>query len=239
MKQYTFQTPALTAQAVTQKLIQALALHGPNEFNLAISGGSTPALLFELWREAYNGKISWNQVNLYWVDERCVGEESTESNYGQAKRGFIDHLVVKPKQVYPIYGKEEPALEAARYSNLVKENLPQHNGCPVFDLVILGIGTDGHTSSIFPGQKWLLESPHAYEATQHPASGQNRIALTARPIYEARTTIFHATGASKAAIIKAMLANDAEREELYPAVYISRRANSAELYTDKEGIGTL
>lgn len=239
MKQFTFQTPALTAQAVTQKLIQSLALHGSKEFNLAISGGSTPALLFELWREAYNGNIPWNQINLYWVDERCVGEESIESNYGEAKRGFIDHLIIKPKQVYPINGKEEPALEAARYCNLLKEKLPQHNGYPVFDMVILGVGTDGHTSSIFPGQQWLLESPNAYEATIHPASGQNRIALTACPIYEARATIFHATGASKAAILTAMLANDPESEELYPAVYISRRANHAELYTDEEGVGTI
>lgn len=239
MKLFSFPTPALTAEAVTQKLIAALALHGGRVFNLAISGGSTPAMLFQLWRGAYNGKIAWNQINLYWVDERCVGEESIESNYGEAKRGFIDYLVIKPKQVYPINGTEEPTLEAARYSNLLKENLPQHNGYPVFDMVILGVGSDGHTSSLFPGQKEVLQSTHVYEATVHPATGQSRIALTAGPICQAGISIFHVTGASKAAVVEAMLASRVECEELYPALYISRRANHVELYTDDEALGHL
>jgi len=236
MKVYPFQTPESTAEAVTRKIISDLEMHDSKEFNLAISGGSTPALLFKLWREKYKGKIEWERINLYWVDERCVAEESAESNYGEAKRGFIDHLEIKPKNIYPIDGKAEPSTEAERYNGLLKENLPCHNGYPIFDLVILGVGTDGHTSSIFPGQKRLLQSPNAYEATTHPESGQNRIALTARPIYEARTLIFHATGASKANIFDAMLGNDPESEKLYPAVYIARRAENAELFTDKEAL---
>lgn len=236
MKVYPFQTPNDTAEAVTERLLTALDLHPGKAFHLALSGGSTPALLFNLWSGAYREEIPWQRIHLYWVDERCVPAESPESNYGEAKRGFIDLVPIPSEQVFPINGEEEPATEARRYSDLLLERLPHHNGYPRFDMVILGVGPDGHTSSIFPGQSKLLQSPNTYAPSVHPASGQNRIALTARPIYEAAAVLFHATGAAKADIFDAMLNDDPESERLFPAVYIARRTPKAELYLDQAAV---
>ena len=168
MKIHTFDTPKETARAVTHQLLKQLDTVRKDAFNLAISGGHTSELLFHLWAEIYPQSLPWQRVHLYWVDERCVPPTDGDSNYGLAKRTFLNHVKIPHDQIHRILGEANPDHEAQRYSDLVKKNLPDNDGFPQFDLLILGIGTDGHTSSIFPEQKDLLNYPTPYAVSVHP-----------------------------------------------------------------------
>ena len=144
--------------------------------NVAFSGGSTPAILFDVWVEEFAELTPWNRFRVYWVDERCVSSENKDSNYRLAKIHLLDKIPLTSEQIFRIRGEQEDAeREVLRYSSMVLSQLPLDGRIPVFDFVLLGIGTDGHTSSVFPGQEKLLHTlaPYAlqysscYRATSH------------------------------------------------------------------------
>lgn len=186
-------------------------------FSLALSGGSSPLSLFRLWRGEFLEKIPWSKIDIYWVDERCVPSESNESNFGVAEREILNIIESEGVRFFPIDGVADPELEAMRYSQLVnsnlktnKVNLPVFEGgefnlksveIPIFDFVILGIGDDGHTSSIFPGYTELLYSDKTYLHTVNPYNGQKRVALTGFPIEFAKFAAFYAEGEAKSSIV--------------------------------------
>ena len=142
-------------------------------FNIAVSGGNTPALMFDLWANEYMDITPWDRMRIYWVDERCVPAEDYESNYGTMRRLLLDEVGMPDEYVYPIYGVNRPEIEAKNYSTLVCRTVPLWGGFPAFDVVLLGAGDDGHTSSIFPGQEYLLSSFHPYEVSVNPYNGRN------------------------------------------------------------------
>lgn len=232
MKIHTFDTPKETARAVTHQLLKQLDTVRKEDFHLAISGGHTSELLFQLWAEFYPQSLPWQRVHLYWVDERCVSPTDADSNYGLAKRTFLNHVKIPHHQIHRIMGETNPDHEAQRYSDLVKKNLPDHDGFPQFDLLILGIGADGHTSSIFPGQKELLYYPAPYAVSVHPETHQYRIALTGQPIIRASLTLFHVIGAEKAEIVRNIV-TPSLTADLYPAAYITQNADHVVYFIDK------
>jgi len=124
----------------------------------ALSGGSTPKFVFQMLAKDYKEKIDWYKIHLFWGDERCVPPQSDESNYGMTKKYLLDYIDIPKKNVHPVDGENNPKQEAIRYSNEIKKIVPLKNGYPKFDLVMLGIGEDGHTASIFPNQMDLLVS---------------------------------------------------------------------------------
>lgn len=233
MKINVYDSPLTTCRSLIEYIIERLSNHPDKVFNIAFSGGDTPLLMFDLWANEFADATPWERIRFFWVDERCVRPESIESNYGQMKRVLLDVVNIPGENIFRIRGEENPVYEAARYSDVVMRELPVIDGCPVFDIVLLGVGTDGHTSSIFPGQEHLLSSSHVYEASVHPSSGQKRVAMTGFPIFKARQVIFLVTGKNKAQVVDELFL----RGDVTPATYIARRAQKVELFLDKAAAG--
>lgn len=211
-------TPLETARAFADFM---LAQHQQNgQLNIALSGGSTPKILFDLLASDYKESFNWSDIHFYWGDERCVPPSDSESNY----RMTVDHLLSKidmpEENIHRVLGEEVPVEEAQRYGQLIEANLPSENGNPVFDIIILGMGTDGHTASIFPHEIELLDSAKTCEVANHPESGQKRVTLTGPVINAAKAVCFLVTGESKKEKIRQIVdAEDVAKN--YPAFHIN------------------
>lgn len=235
MNIHTFDNEQQTAHAVTHQLEKCLNTIRRDNFHLAISGGITSEHLFRLWAEMYAHHFPWHRIHLYWVDERCVSPSDGDSNYGLAKRLFLDKVKIPRMQIHRIMGEANPENEAHRYSELVKKNLPSAEGIPLFDLILIGIGNDGHTASIFPGQPELLTAPEPYLPSVNPYNHQKRISITGQLITRANFTLLHAVGEEKADILSQILRPSSLTENL-PAAYICQNADHIELFADKKAI---
>jgi len=189
-------------------------------FNIALSGGNTPRLLFSILAEKYNGSVNWNYVHFYWVDERCVPPGVSESNYGVAARLLFSRIDIPLENIHRIKGEEEPEKEVERYRREMQKHIRILNGFPAFDLIILGMGDDGHTASIFPGRLDLLKSTEICEIAFHPVTGQIRITLTGKVINNADSVVFMVTGKNKSALIRDIFENGAAAVN-FPAFYIA------------------
>ena len=199
--------------------------------NVAFSGGSTPAILFDVWVEEFAELTPWNRFRVYWVDERCVSSENKDSNYRLAKIHLLDKIPLTSEQILRIRGEQEDAeREVLRYSSMVLSQLPLDGRIPVFDFVLLGIGADGHTSSVFPGQEKLLHTLAPYALSTHSVTGQRRIAMTGEVMVRARHTWFYVTGQDKAGVIQSLSCPEVRNR--YPAAYVWQSALHAELFTD-------
>ncbi len=205
-----------------------------NKLYLALSGGSTPKVVFQTLAEKYKGKIDWNRINLFWGDERCVPSQSDESNYGMTKKYLLDYIDIPQKNVHPVDGNNNPENEAIRYSDEIKKIVPLKNGSPKFDVVMLGIGEDGHTASIFPDQMNLLESDKICEVAIHPESEQRRITLTGKVINNAEKIFFLVTGESKAEIMKLLFEDNESKMKKYPAANINPINGELNFFLDQK-----
>lgn len=216
------------AQELTLLLIEMINQKEGDYFYLAISGGSSPLSLFSLWTGELKELISWDKVKLFWVDERAVSPVSKESNFGSAKKHLLDKITISESNVFRIKGEEDVDREALRYSSLVKEYLPLKNNFPVFDMVILGIGEDGHTSSIFPGQEHLYNHEQPYAPSVNPYSGQLRVAMTGKTILAAKRAVFFLTGPSKIKTVEMVESNIGDVK--YPASYLLKELGSSSIF---------
>jgi 6-phosphogluconolactonase len=152
----------------------------------------------------------------FWGDERCVSPDSVDSNYRMA-RPYLEKLHIPEDHIFRIHGEDEPTKEAQRYSKLLAETIPLKDGLPRFNLILLGLGEDGHTASIFPGNTRLFKSQHICEAVKHPKTGQQRITLTGTVINNAIDVAFIIKGAGKAKIVSKVMNQDISD---YPASLI-------------------
>ena len=202
-------------------------------FNVALSGGNTPRLLFKVLAYKYSDPGFWEKVHFYWVDERCVSPDDPESNYGMTRHLFLETIKAPDERVHRMKGEEDPVREAERYAHEIRKDTGDQTGMPLFDLIILGIGDDGHTASIFPDSLKLLDSENLCEVSVHPLTGQKRITLTGKVINNANNIVFLATGSNKAGIIAAI--NDKKSDFLkYPAAHICPQHGSLKWYLDAE-----
>ena len=218
----TFATPRETVSNFAQELkllIEKKTAKNKN-FYLALSGGSTPQLLFKELKKNFLENIDWRFVHIYWGDERCVKPESDESNYGVANKLLLKYLNIPEENIHRIKGEEKPKVETRRYSGEIMMTVPSKNNLPKFDLIILGLGTDGHTASIFPNQIKLLKSENYCEIAIHPESKQKRITITGRVINNAENILFLVTGSNKSKVISEII-NKNENSKKYPAFHIS------------------
>ena len=228
MKPFIYPSSIETARALILHLIKIMIDEPGKTFNIALSGGSTPALMFDLWANEYSDITPWTRMKVFFVDERCVPPENSDSNYGMVRSLLVGVVPIDYENVFRIRGEDRPDKEAVRYSKVVESQVPMQDGWPVFDVILLGAGGDGHTSSIFPGQEKLLSSDRIYEVSYNPNNGQKRIAMTGCPIINARRVIFLITGRNKAEVV----------EEIYtsgdtgPAAYIAHHAKNVELFLD-------
>lgn len=219
---HIFENASLAAHAVAS-LIQEIAIAKQQQsqaLNIAVSGGSTPKQLFTLLAEDdYRNQIPWEFVRFFWVDERCVEPAHPESNFGMTYDALLQYAFVPAQNIFRMKGEDIPANEAIRYANLLRKELPVKDGYPVFDIVLLGIGDDGHTASIFPDNLALLESEKSVDVATHPVSSQKRITLTGKTINNANQVIFLVTGKNKSGIISDII-NGASEAEKYPASHV-------------------
>ncbi len=216
------------SRQLTERIIKLLANHNAeSKMNIAISGGSSPDNLFQLWKGEYSASIDWTIINLFWVDERCVPPDHPDSNFGRAFNNFIKFVDIPDSNVFRIKGEIDNLTAALDYESIVRSTL---NNKPGFDLVILGIGEDGHTSSVFPGQKELYISDYLYKSSVNPNSGQKRVALTLSGILKSKEIIFYLDGPSKLPILNEISMKSAGIE--LPAEYVFNKATKSWVYWD-------
>lgn len=206
---HIFQTGQQLGQAaaghVASLSTQAMAKRG--RFVVAVSGGSLPQLLFpSLIGEPLHAQIDWPKWHIFWADERCVPLTDPDSNYRLAREYLFSHVEIPPSQIVPINDTLDPAAAATDYQNkLTQVFAPARGHLPRFDLILLGMGEDGHTASLFPGHSLLREKglwvAPIYDSPKPPPE---RITLTLPVINNARQVIFMATGAQKAEPLSAI-----------------------------------
>ena len=189
-------TKQKTAESFANWLVALI--NSSNSLHVSLSGGSTPKIVFDELASRNLSKSDWAKVHLYWGDERCVPPEDSESNYRMTVEHLLSKIEIPGNNVHRIRGEENPTQEAERYTQVLKKNLPAADGFPRFDLVILGMGDDGHTASIFPYEIGLWNADQLCEVAEHPETGQKRITITGRIINHAANVAFLVTGESKA-----------------------------------------
>ncbi|MDR0895877.1 MAG: 6-phosphogluconolactonase [Prevotellaceae bacterium] len=230
MKIYPHHTNAETAHALIRHIIRLMEEQPDKIFHLAFSGGTTPSLMFDLWANEYRADTAWKRMRIFWVDERCVPADDSDSNYGTMHNLLLSKVPIAEEYIHPICGANDPQAEALRYSNVVRNYVPRSaKGMPAFDMILLGAGDDGHTASIFPGQEYLLSSLlHPYETSFNPYNGQQRVGMTGAALFNAQRLIFFITGKSKQRVIHDIVASG----DTCPAAFVAHHARNVELFTD-------
>ncbi|HBB88235.1 MAG TPA: 6-phosphogluconolactonase [Blastocatellia bacterium] len=211
-----FDTPEQVAQAAAERFVDyaSASIHEHRSFAVALAGGSTPRRAYELLgTDEFKSRVDWSLVHLFFGDERMVAPDSPESNYRMVNDAFISRVPLPPHNVHPINGETQPQKSAESYETELKSFFGTTDW-PRFDLVLLGMGDDGHTASLFPGSDALKEKAKWVVATTHPQSRQARITLTLPVINHAARVNFLVTGEKKAAPLVRVLHGDAANEEL-------------------------
>ena len=204
------------ARLFTTRAAEAVSLRG--RFTAALSGGRTPVELYSLLaREPFESRIPWACVHLFWVDERCVPPDHEESNYGMARELLLDHVPIPPANIHRMHGEMDPAYAAARYEEGLRQFFASAGDAfPAFDLVLLGLGEDGHTASLFPGTRAVKETVRWVLGYHVDAQKGWRITLTPPVINAAREVVFIVAGGGKASVLRDVLEGP-NRPDVLPA----------------------
>lgn len=191
-----------------------------DSFSIALSGGSTPKRIYSYISDNYANKIDWQKLKIFFGDERCVPPDNTESNFKMVHETLLRNVSIPASNIFRIKGESEPLAEAERYSEILKSNIPLQNDLPQFDIVMLGLGEDGHTASIFPDQIDKFYSNKICEVAAHPQTNQNRITISGAVINNAKLVVFIVTGEKKANIISEIISVN-NSSKIYPASLVS------------------
>ncbi len=219
--------------ALEFKKIALEYLVSKRNFNIAISGGNTPKVFFSSLASAdLRGEIPWNIIHIFWVDERCVTTDNSESNYKLAKDVLIDNIDIPQKNIHRIHGEEVPNIEAKKYSNEVIEHFgTPSNIIPRFDWIFLGLGNDGHIASIFPHSVILNSRNSLFAHVVNPNTNQNRVTMSIPIINQARRITFIVTGGNKANVLRKVFSLS-RRSNKYPVTYVYLKKGYLEWYID-------
>ena len=227
------------SRAAAQDLVEVAraALVARGRFCVALSGGSTPRRMYEILSEAPRwARLEWDRDEFFWGDERAVGPDHADSNYGAAAAALLRPLGIAPERVHRIQG-ELPDPEDARVFASPAAGLP-----PIFDLVLLGMGPDGHTASLFPYSQALTERTRWVVGHHVARLGKARITMTPPILNRAAEVRLLVTGPDKAGVLREVLLGPREPERLpaqlvAPAagrlVWMLDRAAAAELPADR------
>lgn len=201
------------------------------EVHIALSGGSTPKIVFDVLAKEYGADINWDNVHFYWGDERCVPPTHEESNYKMTVTHLFEKISIPEGNIHRIYGEDDPKQEAKRYAELLDEKLPKRKKIPQFDLVILGMGDDGHTASIFPHEIELWDAKENCAVAVHPDSGQRRITITGKIINNSMEVAFLVTGAGKAEKVEEIMKKEGDYVT-YPASLVAPKSGQLVWFLD-------
>ncbi len=191
------------------------AVRRTGSFSAALSGGATPRRLYELLGAGSAG-IPWRRVHLFWSDERCVPVRHRDSNYRLVKEYLLSRIELPNEQVHRIVCSRDAEAAAASYERTLQRFFGT-DAIPSFDLVLLGIGTDGHTASLFPGDPALGVQDRWTAAVHPPQASQSRVTLTLPVLSAASTVLFLASGREKAGIVQRVVEGERCR---YPACMV-------------------
>jgi 6-phosphogluconolactonase len=236
------------SRAAAQDLVEVAraAIAARGRFCVALSGGSTPRRMYEILSEAPRwGRLEWDRVEFFWGDERAVGPDHADSNYGAAAAALLRPLDIAAERVHRIEGERPDPEEAARryQDELARVFASPPDGLPpIFDLVLLGMGPDGHTASLFPYSQALTERKR-WVVGQHVARlGKSRITMTPPILNRAAEVRLLVTGTDKAGVLREALLGPREPERLPVQlvapeagrlVWMLDRAAAAELPADR------
>lgn len=229
---------AAAADEVVHRLRDAVVARG--RASLVLAGGSTPMSLYQLLAaRADDPTVPWSAVDWFWGDERTVPPEHPESNFGAAWSVWLSKLPIAPERLHRIEG-ELPAEEAAaRYEREIRRALSLGPAeLPRFDLVLLGLGTDGHTASLFPGSPALSERQRLVAAPWVAKLGSHRLTLTYPALNSARAVHFLVAGAEKAEVL-AQVMRGPFQPDLLPAQGVRPERGELHWWLDEEAAGTL
>ncbi len=204
------------AQLFSDAVSQTVSTRGGAR--VAISGGSTPKAMFALLADPsqpFAESIPWTKLHLYWVDERCVPPTDAESNYGMTKAALLSKVPLPEEQVHRMEGEFDPEEAANRYETVLRNSMKLEGAeSPAFDLLLLGMGDDGHTASLFPHTAALEEITRLVVANHVPQKDTWRITLTAPVINQARQVCFLIEGAAKTKVLAEVLTGPRDPERL-------------------------
>ena len=207
---------------------KAVADH--DRFTVLLAGGETPRLTYQmLAQEPYRSTVPWDKVHVFWGDERCVPANDPRSNAQMARQALLDHVAVRAENIHPIPNSGLPHQVADAYG----VELAEYFGwdAPCFDLVLLGLGDDGHTLSLLPGSAALKEHLRWTAVAKRPEEDFSRVTLTAPIVNQAATILFLVAGGSKAQVLLHVL-QDADPP--YPAQLIQPDSGDLRWFVDRE-----
>jgi 6-phosphogluconolactonase len=210
-------------------------------FAVALSGGQTPRRLYGMLAgPPFRDAVAWDKTHIFWGDERCVPADDRRSNTRMVREALLDHVPVPSDQIHPIFCHQHPAQSAQHYSDLLHDFFG--GGPPVFDLVLLGLGADGHTASLFPHAQ-ILKDQTAWTASMYVKDqDMHRVTLMPAVINLARLVVFLVSGEAKASILKKVLSPPADpfrfpaqlvRPRTGELVWLADRAAAVQLDPDR------
>src|SRR6185503_13328727 len=204
-----FANPQELARGVAEYFVarSAEAVARKGFFTVALSGGSTPKALYQLLADSFQTQVPWSRTHFFWSDERHVPPDHPDSNYRMTNEAMLSHVPVPEGNVHRIHGENPDAAEAAReYEQTVQQ----------LDLILLGLGADGHTASIFPGSEVLHETKRLVAAPWIEKLNTYRITMTLPLLNNSAAVLFLISGAEKAGIVKEVI----EGPKKYPAQFV-------------------
>jgi len=214
------------AQAAAEFVLEVgeEAVRTNGRFLIALSGGTTPETLYRaLTSPAFAGRFDWSMTTFFFSDERCVPPDDPRSNYALAKNVLFTPLNIMPSQVYRMAGESsDPQAAAFEYEPQLRlATKTSLSAQPSLDLVLLGLGEDGHTASLFPGASILRDRQRVIAATQSPKDPPNRMTMTLAAINRASVILFLVAGARKSGVVRAILDPRTEAERQLPAARVA------------------
>jgi len=244
IKYYVEPDPAATARRAAQYFVEmageAVAAHG--RARIAISGGSTPKAAFALLADPsqpWRYRMPWDNLDLFWVDERTVPPDQADSNFRMTREALLDHVPLKPEQIHRIHGELAPQEAAGHYESDLRSSFRLENSdFPRFDLIALGMGPDGHTASLFPHTEALHEKHRLVVANQVPQMDTWRITLTWPVINYASSVFFLIAGADKAEVLNKVLTGPRD-PDTFPSQLIWPHSGILSLILDKTAAALL
>jgi 6-phosphogluconolactonase len=238
IRRHTYSDAAAAAEACAHHVIALLeeAIAGQEFATLAVSGGSTPKLLFQSLAAS---SFRWDQVHLFWVDERCVPPTDDASNYKLANDYLIAKAQIPTRHIHRISGELKPEAAARRYAEEIQDFFGLDEGeMPHFDVVHRGMGPDAHTASLFPGDPLIDDREGIAAATYAAKFKQWRVTLLPGALLAAKHTVFLVAGADKEEAVRAVFEEEYDPKK-YPAQIASHHGRGVTWFLDEAAAGLL
>jgi 6-phosphogluconolactonase len=231
------ETPQAVAAAVADLFLKQAraAIEARGSFYVALAGGRTPQAAYELLADSKrSSEIEWPKVHIYFGDERCVPPESSDSNYKMAYDSFLSKVPIPPRNVHRMHGEDEPARAARAYAQALVETMGE---APRFDLMLLGMGEDGHTASLFPGTDPRTDQDQLVRAILAGARDPQRLTVTPLVMNDSRHVAIAVEGAAKAPTLRAVR-EGAYDPVKYPVQIVSPQNGELTWLVDKAAAGS-